>query len=219
MQNGVASHSGNNAAVWLWNMGQRQTIHFVDRDSRSRAEAARLAHTLGYHAEVYAGLAELAEHQPREGIIVARDEAGGGGPAEIVAALCAMGIWLPVVIASEVASMDRIVEAVRAGALDYLHLPPEPRELGAMIERTSRAAPADARARRLMIEARGRLELLSEREREVLDLLSEGSSNKRIARELSISPRTVEIHRANMMQKLGAKHVAEVVRLRWEARL
>jgi len=68
-----------------------------------------------------------------------------------------------------------------------------------------------------MIKARTRIANLSTREREVLHWLAEGSSNKAIARELDISPRTFEIHRANMMAKLGAKHAAEAVRLRLES--
>jgi DNA-binding CsgD family transcriptional regulator len=76
-----------------------------------------------------------------------------------------------------------------------------------------------AYARRKMFEARARIGMLSPREREVLDWLAEGLSNKAIARELSISPRTVEIHRANMMEKLGAGHAADAVRLRMEAKL
>ena len=76
-----------------------------------------------------------------------------------------------------------------------------------------------AEARRRLIDARRRIDQLSKREREVLDWLSEGCSNKAIARELEISPRTVEIHRANMMDKLGAGHAAEAVRLRLEAGL
>jgi two-component system response regulator FixJ len=72
-------------------------------------------------------------------------------------------------------------------------------------------------ARRRMIKARTRIANLSTREREVLHWLAEGSSNKAIARELDISPRTFEIHRANMMAKLGAKHAAEAVRLRLES--
>jgi FixJ family two-component response regulator len=70
-----------------------------------------------------------------------------------------------------------------------------------------------------MIEARDRIASLSVREREVLEWLAQGSSNKVIARELDISPRTVEIHRANMMHKLGARHAAEAVRLKLEAKL
>ena len=130
-----------------------------------------------------------------------------------------MGIWLPLVLAADATSVPRIVDAVRAGALDYLQLPIEQGQLAAMLERAKRAAPAEAISRKRMIEARLLLASLSEREREVLELLVDGGSNKRIARELSISPRTVEIHRANMMQKLAAKHVAEAVRLRFEAKL
>ena len=68
-----------------------------------------------------------------------------------------------------------------------------------------------------MVEARQPHRQLSTREREVLEWLAQGSSNKSIARELEISPRTVEIHRANMMNKLGAAHTAEAVRLQVEA--
>ena len=68
-------------------------------------------------------------------------------------------------------------------------------------------------------QQRSRIDALSVREREVLDWLAMGSSNKAIARELEISPRTVEIHRANMMTKLGANHAAEAVRLKLEANL
>jgi FixJ family two-component response regulator len=200
-------------------MGQTFTIHFVDRNIRSRAEAARHALALGHHAEVYAELGELAKHPPRDGLIVARDDSAAGGVRDIVKALCLMEIALPLVIASETASIASVVEAVRAGALDYLQLPVEQDQFAAMIERTGRSASAEAKLREKMIEAQRRLAALSEREREVLVLLVDGGSNKRIARELSISPRTVEIHRANMMQKLGAKHVAEAVRLYFDAKL
>ena len=108
---------------------------------------------------------------------------------------------------------------MKAGALDYLPLPLQPGRLGAMLERIDDEAAAQADARQRMIEARGRIRNLSAREREVLDWLAQGSSNKAIARELEISPRTVEIHRANMMAKLGANHAAEAVRLKLEANL
>ncbi|MBO9497975.1 MAG: helix-turn-helix transcriptional regulator [Novosphingobium sp.] len=200
-------------------MGRTYTIHFVDQDVRSRAEVAREALALGHHAEVYAELEELAKHPPREGIVIAREDAAPGGVSDILAKLYAMAIALPLVIASENATVGKVVEAVRAGALDYLQLPVEQDQLAALIERASSRATAETSASRRVIEARQRLASLSDREREVLELLVDGGSNKRIARELSISPRTVEIHRANMMQKLDAKHVADAVRLHWEARL
>lgn len=74
-------------------------------------------------------------------------------------------------------------------------------------------AQAYIETRHKMADARNRIAGLSTREREVLDWLTEGRSNKMIAHELSIGPRTVEIHRANMMSKLGAHHPAEAVRL------
>ncbi|HTN13717.1 MAG TPA: LuxR C-terminal-related transcriptional regulator [Sphingomonadaceae bacterium] len=200
-------------------MGQVFTIHFVERDIKARAEGARLALALGYHAEVYASLDEIAKHPPREGVLIVRDDELPGGPAEILRVLDMLSISLPLVIASEDASVSRIVEAVSLGALDYLLLPIDEEAFAAMLCRISLRAPAQARARRQTIEAREKIGGLSEREREVLELLVGGGSNKLIARELEISPRTVEIHRANMMEKLGAKHVAEAVRLYLDARL
>lgn len=200
-------------------MVQAITIHFVDPDIKSRAEGARLALALGHHAEVYAGLDEIVRHSPREGMIIARDEAAPGGAVEVLTALPKLGIWLPIVIASTSSSVAAIVSAIHAGAIDFVQLPFDQAQLGATIERAKRYAPAVARARQRMIEAREKLASLSEREREVLDLLLDGASNKVIARELSISPRTVEIHRANMMDKLEANHVADAVRLRFEAYL
>ena len=70
-----------------------------------------------------------------------------------------------------------------------------------------------------MIEARQRLASLSDREREVLELLVDGGSNKRIARELSISPRTVEIYRANLMTKMGVRSLSEALRIAFAAGL
>jgi FixJ family two-component response regulator len=88
-----------------------------------------------------------------------------------------------------------------------------------VLGRVAREARAHAEARSKMFEARARIRDLSPREREVLDRLADGFSNKAIARDLAISPRTVEIHRANMMEKLGAGHPSDAVRVRIEARL
>jgi FixJ family two-component response regulator len=200
-------------------MGQRETIHVVEESSRLRADLARAAFELGHHAEVYADLAELCEHPPRAGIVLARDDARRGGAPAMLAELVRRGVWLPLVALDEAPGTRQVVEAIKAGALDFLPLPLDPEGLADTIERVGEEARANAEARRRMIEARNRIGNLSTREREVLDWLAQGSSNKEIARELSISPRTVEIHRANMMTKLGAHHAAEAVRIRLEAEL
>lgn len=198
-------------------MTRKASLHFIDSNSRHRAELARVGFSLGYHSEVYGDLSELSSHPPRDGIIVARDTPEEGGVGMILERLSRLGIWLPLIAVETEPRPGRIVEAIKAGALDYLALPLDPDRLDRCLTRIAKEAEVFGAARRRMIEARDRIASLSVREREVLDWLAEGSSNKVIARELDISPRTVEIHRANMMHKLGARHAAEAVRLKLEA--
>lgn len=200
-------------------MSRKASLHFIDSNSRHRAELARVGFTLGHHSEVYGDLSELSVHPPREGIIIARDTPEEGGVTMILERLSRLGIWLPLIAVDAEPRPQRIVDAIKAGALDYLSLPLDPERFERCLTRISKEAEVFGAARRRMIEARDRISSLSAREREVLEWLAEGSSNKVIARELDISPRTVEIHRANMMHKLGARHAAEAVRLKLEAKL
>ena len=200
-------------------MTRKASLHFIDSNSRHRAELARVGFTLGHHSEVYGDLSELSVHPPREGIIIARDMPQEGGVSMILERLSRLGIWLPLIAIDNDPRPGRIVEAIKSGALDYLSLPLDTERFERCLTRIAKEAEVFGAARRRMIEARDRIASLSAREREVLEWLTEGSSNKVIARELDISPRTVEIHRANMMHKLGARHAAEAVRLKLEAKL
>jgi FixJ family two-component response regulator len=200
-------------------MTRKTPLHFIDSSSRTRAELARSGFDLGHHAEVYADISDLTVHPPREGIIIARDDAEAGGIAMILERLSRLGIWLPLIAVDEMPKPGRIVDAIKAGALDYLALPLNADRFSRCLERIEGEAEIFGAARKRMIEARTRISNLSRREREVLEWLAEGSSNKVIARQLEISPRTVEIHRANMMSKLGARHAAEAVRLKLEAQM
>ena len=186
-------------------MDQRIPMHIVGGDSRSRAAQSRLILAMGHHAEVYSDLVELIDRPPRSGVIIASDDVVEDGIDALLEQLADHGIWIP------------LVAAIQAGALDYISLPMTEEEVRRMVAHIHSDAGRHAEARRRLIDARRRISGLSKREREVLDWLSEGCSNKAIARELAISPRTVEIHRANMMDKLGANHAAEAVRLRLEA--
>lgn len=200
-------------------MTNKATLHFIDSSSRTRAELARAAFSLGHHAEVYGDISELSIHPPRSGIVVARDSVEDGGVAVTLERLGRLGIWLPLIAFADQPRPGRIVEAIKAGALDYLSLPLDSVKFERCLARIQGEAEVVGESRKRMIDARNRIANLSRREREVLEWLSEGSSNKAIARELDISPRTVEIHRANMMSKLGARHAAEAVRLKIEAQL
>lgn len=192
-------------------------IHIVAITSAARAERARLCFDLGYHAEIYSNCEDLLALAPTRGIALVEDIPDRGGIALLVERMSQRGFWLPVIATALEPEPGRGVEAIRSGALDYLALPLDEPRLSAALRHTEAEVAAIGQVQRRAVEARARLASLTVREREVLDLLASGASNKMIGRELQISPRTVEIHRANMMTKLGASHAADAVRLRLEA--
>ena len=200
-------------------MALEKHVHIVARSSLERAEQARACYALGFHAEIYGNYEELIAAQPLRGLVLAEDIPERGGIATLVAGMSTHGLWLPIIATSVAADARRVVEAVRRGALDYLTLPLDAGRLRTALDTAVAEGQARGSAQRQAINARAKLATLTARETEVLDLLVAGSSNKTIARELEISPRTVEIHRANMMSKLGAHHAADAVRLRLEASL
>ena len=199
-------------------MNSFRTLHILAASSRTRAELARIGFQLGYHAEVYADTGEIAAAAPRDGIVIVEDQ-GDGLIRALFDTIARSGIWLPVVALGENPRASRVVEAMREGVLDYISLPVQVERLTASLRRIAREAEGYARERLRQVQASNRLATLSPREREVLDRLADGMSNKLIARELDISPRTVEIHRANMMNKLAVEHSAAAIRLRIEAEL
>ncbi len=198
-------------------MIDRVTLHILDGDSARRAQLARLAFAAGHHAEIYANAEELLSHAPSGGIVLAHDDPPGEGVPALIGAMMRAGQWLPVIAVAEEPTTEAVVSTIKAGALDYLLVPEQIAPLNEAISRASREAETHRAHRARAAEARQRISRLSLREREVLDRLAEGCSNKAIARDLEISPRTVEIHRMKMMGKLGARHAAEAVRLRIEA--
>lgn len=194
-------------------------IHVVDGDSRSRAEHARVVLALGHHAEVYSSVEEFFDLPPESGVILARQHPASPNVDELFERLAEEGIWLPVIVAAADPTCEQVVAAIKSGALDYVPLPLDPGRLARSLSRVMPEAEAHGRARHRLLDARRRVGTLSRREREVLEWLALGCSNKVIARELGISPRTVEIHRANMMVKLGARHAAEAIRVWLQAGL
>jgi len=178
---------------------------------------AALVFAVGHHAEVYSDDKELLAYAPKAGLVLAYDDPSQGGAIAPIERMAHCGTWLPVIVMAEEPEITSVVETIKAGAIDYLACPRDSAALTQAIALASRDANSLIAKRTRTAEARQRIARLSAREREVLEWVSEGCSNKEIARHLDISPRTVEIHRMKMMGKLGIRRSSEAVRLSIEA--
>jgi two-component system, LuxR family, response regulator FixJ len=190
-------------------------VHIIDPDLHRRATIARTVLETGFHAEIYESIDEFIGRPPRDGLILA-------APSEAPSFLRMVRdgqIELPVVVFSERPDTRQVVEAIQAGALDYLDWPVDRQYLAWVIGRAFDAGSRLIAKARKRSAARKRISLLSARELEVLLLVIAGGSNKSIGGELGISPRTVEIHRGNMMRKLNADSASDAVRIALHAGL
>ena len=197
-------------------MDHQLTLHVVDRDFRSRGEIVRNAIASGHAAFGYDDTESLAARAPQQGIVLLALALLQSDVKSAVDDLERSGVWLPVIVTAENPGVEEVVGAMRGGALDVLGLPLDLKRFASVLAAVAVEGERYTFARRRLADARRRIGKLTPREREVLDRLTIGRSNKAIAREMEISPRTVEVHRASMMNKLGASHPADVVRLRLE---
>jgi len=197
-----------------------ESLHLILVDGNTRRRAA-LSHGLRSggqaHIEPFEDAGELTRHWRRDGLILAHDD--GTTIATLVDHMTRSGSWLPLVAFAEAPTVPQVVRAMQAGVLDYLVWPFAQDELFPTLAAAEKIGRTQTRARLREATARNRIERLSGREREVLTGMASGLSNDLIAHELGISARTVEIHRANMLTKVGAKHSSEAVRVAIEAGL
>ena len=194
-------------------MPTRSHIHVIDPDFRRRA---RISHELmrrDFHAEIYEDLEEFGSRIPDEGTVLAIDDPARCDARGLMELLEGTGRRLPVAMYSDEPSPEKIVNAMLEGALDYLQFPFEPKLLDTAVARLSSDGERRAEQDRRRAHAKAAVEELSARELEVLASMVQGNSNKEIAQELGISPRTVEIHRGNMMRKLRARSTSDAIRL------
>ncbi|HVZ27476.1 MAG TPA: response regulator FixJ [Rhizomicrobium sp.] len=195
-------------------MSASHTIHLIDDDEDVRKALAFLLGTAGHAVRVYesatAFLDKLDGLQP--GCIVSDVRMPGVDGLEMQRRLKEKGIGLPIVVMTGHADVPLAVQAMKLGAVDFIEKPFADNVMLEAIDRALAAAPpTDGRGELAVI--RTRLDALSERERQVLSGLLAGHPNKTIAYDLGISPRTVEVHRANVMTKMAAGSLSELVRM------
>ncbi|MBS0476164.1 MAG: LuxR family transcriptional regulator [Proteobacteria bacterium] len=198
-------------------MRHSEILILIDADTRRRAAISHFLAGSGIHVEPFEDVGELTRHWPRDGVILAHDE--GTTVSTLIDHMTEQANWLPLIAFAVEPGTNRVVQAVLNGAVDYLAWPFGEAEIRAAltVAEESRDALGSVRLREAM--ARSRIQRLTPREREVLVGVADGLSNRLIGERLAISPRTVEIHRANMLNKMGANHTSEAIRIAIEASL
>ena len=191
-------------------------IQVIDSDSRRRASISRDLISQNMHAEVYEELDEFIRAMPREGAVMAFDD-GTFSLMKLQIAMRRHGRILPIALYADQPSPPKIVQAMHDGACDYIEWPIDLRELHQTIGRLRSEGQQIAEREQHKLDAKLQIADLSRREKDILYHLANGHSNKSMAVALGISARTVEIHRANMMRKLGAQSTADAVRLAIQA--
>ncbi|MDP4575791.1 LuxR C-terminal-related transcriptional regulator [Qipengyuania sp. G39] len=193
--------------------GAVMKAHVIDPDIGRRGKLARRFFELGHHAEVFESPEEFLRFGPEFGYVFAYDNSTEHSAADSSpgASVCDSG--LPVVMYSDDPDLERVVKAMVAGALDYLRWPIDGEKVDQLIADVTARENIRAREEGIRKDARAKIDLLSKRERETLALITRGLGNKAIAQELSISHRTVEIHRSNAFEKINAASTADAVRI------
>ena len=194
-------------------MSNEAVVHIVDDDESLRRALQRLLRAGGYTALTYGTAAAILEAAPRlSGCILLDLRMPDMDGLEVQARLSKLGIRLPVIVVTGHGDVPTAVRAMKAGAHDFLEKPIDEEMLLVAVQAAFRDGAQMARADEAGQAAR-RLAGLSPRERQVLEGIVAGKPNKVIAYDLDISVRTVEVHRARLLTRLGTHSMAAAIRI------
>ncbi len=196
-------------------MTNEQTVFIVEDDAAVRDSLGLLLGLQGFRTQSFRCAEDfLRIYQPSwAGCLLLDVRMPGMNGLELQESLRRQGLALPVIIMTAHGDITTVRTALKSGAVDFLEKPVDP---AALLAAVRAALDADAARRRAGMEAEGarqRLSVLTARERQVMELVAKGCHNREIAETLGISPRTVEVHKARVMEKLQVQSVPELVRI------
>jgi len=194
---------------------EAQMIHVVDDDPSIRIALDGLFRSVGYTVRTFASAAEFMASgcANAAGCVILDVRLPGVSGLDFQVQLADAGVQMPVILMTGHGDIPMSVRGMKAGAVDFL---PKPFREQDMLDAVTTALARDARQRaerQGFQELRDRYALLSPREREVMGFVAEGRMNKQIAWDLELSEITVKIHRGNAMRKMGARNLADFVKM------
>ena len=190
-------------------------VYVIDDDEAMRDSLNFLLDSSGFDVVLFENAQSFLDALPKLafGCVVSDVRMPGIDGIELLKRMKAQHSPFPVIIMTGHGDVPLAVEAMKLGAIDFLEKPFEDDRLTTMIETAIRQAEPAARTEALTQDILARIATLSPRERQVMEGLIAGLSNKLIARDYDISPRTIEVYRANVMTKMQASSLSELVRL------
>lgn len=202
-------------------MASKGKVYIIDDDEAMRESLNFLLDSAGFDVTLFESAISFLEALPGLvfGSVVSDVRMPGIDGLELLKRMKANHSLFPVLIMTGHGDIPLAVETMKLGAVDFLEKPFEDDRLVAMIETALRQAEPTAKSEAVAQEIAARIATLSPRERQVMDGLIAGLSNKLIARDYDISPRTIEVYRANVMTKMQANSLSELVRLAMRAGL
>ena len=190
-------------------------VHVVDDEEAVRKSLAFLLATAGFPVRVHESATGFLAAAPMAGkaCLVTDLKMPDLSGVELLEKLNGMGVTMPTVVITGHGDVPMAVAAMKAGAVDFIEKPFEDDVLIEAVKRAAGRLDDPVETTHDVQILRSRLGMLSERERQVLSMIVAGLPNKTVAYDLGISPRTVEVHRANIMSKMQARSLPELVRM------
>ena len=193
----------------------KAVVHVIDDDEAMRELLAFLLSAVGMEVRTYESALEFLDVAPNveAGCVITDVRMPGLSGVDLLRRLRELKLGIPVIVITGHGDVPLAVEAMKIGALDFLEKPFDDEVLLASVRSALNQLDQDQKRQAERTEIERRLAALSNRERDVLEGLVSGHANKQIAYDLGISPRTIEIYRANLMTKMQAASLSDLVRM------